>query len=227
MTNIIPSYDYVFKIIVVGDSGVGKTSLLNRICNNSQIEENSPTIGVEFQTKMEMIDNGQTIKCQIWDTAGQENFAPIIKTYYKGSAGAVLCFDTTKSNPIEKIDYWYNEIIQNSPTTPQIIVVGTKIDEEPKCDLDKITKYLESKNLQLILTSARLGMKHEIVLLSLSNKIYDNVIDTEDFYLNSNKSAGIKTLHGEIKTNRRYCELNKESVEMVNLTCGSDKCTIV
>ena len=55
MTNIIPSYDYVFKIIVVGDSGVGKTSLLNRICNNSQIEENSPTIGVEFQTKMEMV----------------------------------------------------------------------------------------------------------------------------------------------------------------------------
>ena len=225
MSRTIPSYDYVFKIVVVGDSGVGKTSLLNRICNNSTIEENSPTIGVEFQTKIIMLDNGETVKCQIWDTAGQENFAPIIKTYYKGSAGAVLCFDTTDDEPIKKIDYWYNEIINNSSNEPQIIVVGTKIDEEPKCDLDQITNYLESKNLQLVLTSARLGMRHQIVLLSLCNKIYDNVIDKEDFYLNSSKSIGIKTLHDEMKTNRRYCELSRESVQIVDTTC-SDKCII-
>ena len=84
MSISIPSYDYVFKLIIIGDSGVGKTSLLNRICNNSIIEENTPTIGVEFQSKIEMIDNGERVKCQMWDTAGQENFAPIIKTYYRG-----------------------------------------------------------------------------------------------------------------------------------------------
>ena len=225
MSITIPSYDYVFKIIVVGDSGVGKTSLLNRICNNSVIEETSPTIGVEFQTKLEMIDNGEIVKCQIWDTAGQENFAPIIKTYYKGSAGAILCFDTTDDNPIEKIDYWYNEIINNSSNTPQIVVVGTKIDEQPKCDLDKIDKYIQSKNIQLILTSARLGMRHEIVLLSLTNKIFDTVLNDNE-NIDNISPTGIKRVKSK-KKNRQYCEINQNNIDMANATCANASCNIM
>jgi small GTP-binding protein len=227
MSITVPSCDYVFKIIVVGDSGVGKTSLLNRICDNSVIEENNPTIGVEFQCKLQMIDNGEMVKCQMWDTAGQENFAPIIKTYYKGSAGAVLCFDTTQSDPIKKIEYWYNEIIKNSPNTPQIVVVGTKIDEEPKCDLDKISEYIQSKNMQLILTSARLGMRHEIVLLSLSNKIFDNVINNnnnDDEEPNKMSFSGIKCMKLKKNTYRQYCDLNNPNEDAVYTKCG--KCII-
>ncbi len=222
MSLSIPSYDYVFKLIVVGDSGVGKTSLLNRICNNKVIEENTPTIGVEFQSKLQMIDNGEMVKCQMWDTAGQENFAPIIKTYYKGSAGAILCFDTTERNPIHKIDYWYDEIIKNSSNVPQIIVVGTKIDEEPKCDLNKISEYVESKKISLILTSARIGMRHEVVLLTMCNKIYDNVIaNTENI---ANMSAtGIKCLNNKNQDKRQYCELR--NTEMTKLTC-TDSCIL-
>ena len=225
MSISIPSYDYVFKIIIIGDSGVVKTSLLNRICNNSIIEENTPTIGVEFQSKIEMIDNGERVKCQMWDTAGQENFAPIIKTYYRGSAGAIICFDTTAENPIERINYWYDEIHKNTSTSPQIIVVGTKIDEEPKCDLDEISEFLESKNIQLVLTSARIGLRHQIVLLSLCNKIFDNVIDNKQYNPNDKMSyTGIKFMDDN-KIKRKYCEINRNNTEMVKLTCN-DKCTI-
>ena len=222
----IPSYDYVFKLIIIGDSGVGKTSLLNRICNNNVIEENTPTIGVEFQSKIEMIDNGQRVKCQMWDTAGQENFAPIIKTYYRGSAGAIICFDTTSENPIERINYWYDEIHKNTSKIPQIIVVGTKIDEEPKCDLDKISEYIQSKNMQLILTSARLGMRHEIVLLSLSNKIFDNVINNNNNDEEPNKMSfsGIKCMKLKKNTYRQYCDLNNPNEDAVYTNCG--KCII-
>ena len=91
--------------------------------------------------------------------------------------------------------------------------------------MDKISEFVESKNIQLVLTSARIGLRHEIVLLSLCNKIFDNVIDNQQYNPNDKMSyTGIKFMDDN-NNKRKYCEINRNSVEMVNLTCA-DKCII-
>lgn len=90
------SYDFIFKVVLIGDSGVGKSNLLSRFTRNEFLVESKPTIGVEFATRTLQVD-GKVIKAQIWDTAGQERYRAITAAYYRGAVGALLCYDITKS----------------------------------------------------------------------------------------------------------------------------------
>lgn len=90
------SYDYLFKVVLIGDSGVGKSNLLSRFTRNEFMLESKSTIGVEFATRSIQVD-GKTIKAQIWDTAGQERYRAITSAYYRGAVGALLVYDITKS----------------------------------------------------------------------------------------------------------------------------------
>ena len=123
------SYDYLFKIIFVGDACVGKTALAERITKNEFHESYNSTIGVDFSTVT--LDIGdQTIKTHIWDTAGQKCFASIISTYYRGIAGAVIVFDVSSRNSFRKCSFWLNQVKQNGTIghLPVIALVGNKID---------------------------------------------------------------------------------------------------
>ena len=88
-------YDYLFKVVLIGDSGVGKSNLLSRFTRNEFSLESKSTIGVEFATRSIEVD-GKTIKAQIWDTAGQERYRAITSAYYRGAVGALLVYDITK-----------------------------------------------------------------------------------------------------------------------------------
>ena len=99
-------YDYLFKIVLIGDSGVGKSNLLSRFTKNEFNLESKATIGVEFATKAITLENGQHVKAQIWDTAGQERYRAITSTYYRGALGALLVYDITRSKSFESVERW-------------------------------------------------------------------------------------------------------------------------
>ena len=126
------SYDYLFKYILIGDSGVGKTSYTDRLTQNEFHYLHETTIGVDFRCKTVNLDNNMVIKNHMWDTAGQEKFSSIIRSYYKGIAGAILVYDVGKRQSFERLKFWKKQLehnrISNSPFV--ILVLGNKIDKE-------------------------------------------------------------------------------------------------
>lgn len=101
--------DYLFKIVLIGDSAVGKSNLLARFARNEFFPNSKSTIGVEFQTqKMEI--KGKEVKAQIWDTAGQERFRAVTSAYYRGAVGALLVYDITRRQTFDSIGRWLNEL---------------------------------------------------------------------------------------------------------------------
>lgn len=117
------------KVIVIGDSGVGKTNLITRFCENNFKDTYVATIGVDFKIKSLPI-NDKKIKMQIWDTAGQERFKNITQTYYKGASGIVLAYSITDTNSFVNIKKWIAQIENNAPEGVSKILVATKHDIE-------------------------------------------------------------------------------------------------
>ena len=101
-------YNYLFKIVVIGDSGVGKTNLVSKFVDNTFLLDEKPTIGVEFSSKSIRI-NQHDIRCQLWDTEGQQRFRAITKAYYNGAVGALVVFDLTSTLTFENVAKWIEE----------------------------------------------------------------------------------------------------------------------
>ncbi|RCH91238.1 hypothetical protein CU097_001841 [Rhizopus azygosporus] len=152
-------YDYLFKVVFIGNSGVGKTNLLSRFAFNEFNLESKRTTGVEFATRSIQVDN-KVIKAQIWETAGQERYCFITSAYYRGAVGALLVYDISKRSTYESVDLWLkqlrdladsnivimlveiyrivsNKALESSnntikPTTGQTILVSQTPDEKAK-----------------------------------------------------------------------------------------------
>ena len=124
-------YDYLYKVILLGDSGTGKTSIMNRyLDNDAPCHHTEPTIGVDFRLKTGIEKDGKTIKLHIWDTAGQEIYRSIIEGYYKGVAAAVIVFDLTNYSSFRNVQFWLSELSRSSLTNIRvpILLVGNKSD---------------------------------------------------------------------------------------------------
>ena len=169
------SYDYLFKIIFVGDACVGKTALAERITKNEFHESYNSTIGVDFSTVT--LDIGdQTIKTHIWDTAGQECFASIISTYYRSIAGAVIVFDVSSRNSFLKCSFWLNQIKQNGTIghLPVIALIGNKIDRATReVTYAEAVNFAEKNNINYYETSARKNINVMKFYKGLIEKIYN------------------------------------------------------
>ncbi|KAG1171780.1 hypothetical protein G6F70_003823 [Rhizopus microsporus] len=120
-------YDYLFKVVLIGDSGVGKTNLLGRFTRNEFNLESKSTIGVEFATRSIQVDS-KVIKAQIWDTAGQERYRAITSAYYRGAVGALLCYDISKHSTFESVSRWLKELRDHADSNIVIMLVGNKSD---------------------------------------------------------------------------------------------------
>ncbi|RZC78454.1 hypothetical protein C5167_002633 [Papaver somniferum] len=120
-------YDYLFKIVLIGDSGVGKSNILSRFTRNEFCLESKSTIGVEFATKTLQVD-GKTVKAQIWDTAGQERYRAITSAYYRGAVGALLVYDITKRQTFENVQRWLRELRDHADSNIVIMMAGNKSD---------------------------------------------------------------------------------------------------
>merc|ERR1711937_229443 len=106
-------FDYLFKVVLIGDSAVGKSQLLSRFTRNEFMLQSKSTIGVEFATRSIQVD-GKTVKAQIWDTAGQERYRAITSAYYRGAVGALLVYDIAKESTFDNVKNMWLEELQNN-----------------------------------------------------------------------------------------------------------------
>ncbi|KAK8612307.1 hypothetical protein V6N13_092423 [Hibiscus sabdariffa] len=121
-------YDYLFKIVLIGDSGVGKSNILSRFTRNEFCLDSKSTIGVEFATRTLEVE-GKTVKAQIWDTAGQERYRAITSAYYRGAVGALLVYDITKRQTFDNTVRWLKELREHAGSNIAVIMmVGNKSD---------------------------------------------------------------------------------------------------
>lgn len=120
-------YDYLFKIVLIGDSGVGKSNILSRFTRNEFCLESKSTIGVEFATRTLQVE-GKTVKAQIWDTAGQERYRAITSAYYRGAVGALLVYDITKGQTFDNVQRWLRELRDHADSNIVIMMSGNKSD---------------------------------------------------------------------------------------------------
>ena len=150
--------NHTFKILTIGESGVGKTCILRRFVENKFLKNHLATIGIDFKTKSITVQ-GIQIKLKIWDTAGQERFRNITNQYYKGADGIVLVFDVTDQKSFDKIREWMNQITVNTSSNDiGLVLLGNKCDAEPrviqKSDGEKMAEELGVKYFE---TSAMNG----------------------------------------------------------------------
>ncbi len=155
-------YDYLFKSIVVGDGGVGKTALTLRFSKGFFTEDYKMTIGVDFHVKTITIDAVEKpirAKLQIWDTGGQERFSSIRPMYYRGSLGALLIFDLTNSGSFEHLPQWIEEVRANVKNEIPLLLVGNKSDliEQRAVSLEELNSFTNTFNLYYMETSAKTG----------------------------------------------------------------------
>ncbi|KAJ8494043.1 hypothetical protein OPV22_015764 [Ensete ventricosum] len=120
-------YDYLFKLVLIGDSGVGKSNLLSRFTRNEFNLESKSTIGVEFATRSVTVDT-KVLKAQIWDTAGQERYRAITSAYYRGAVGALLVYDVTRRPTFENVARWLKELRDHTDPNIVVMLIGNKSD---------------------------------------------------------------------------------------------------
>ncbi|KAI9282650.1 ras family-domain-containing protein [Sporodiniella umbellata] len=125
------AYDYLFKIIIIGDSGVGKSNLLLRYTSNEFLQDSRSTIGVEFATKTIKIENS-VIKAQLWDTSGQERYKAITSAFYRGAVGALLVYDITRKSSFDHISQWLEELREYTEDNIPLLMIGNKLDLSEK-----------------------------------------------------------------------------------------------
>lgn len=160
------------KILLLGDSGVGKTSILFQFTNNKFLELNNiPTIGVDYQVKMLDIE-GTRIKLQIWDTSGQEKFRTITKSYYRGAQGILVVFDVTRRDMFSLTKYWINSIKELAATDVEIALVGNKCDLEKKVTKEEAVEFANEYNIPYFETSAKDNSNIDEVFIYLAKKIH-------------------------------------------------------
>ncbi|KAK4369033.1 hypothetical protein RND71_012825 [Anisodus tanguticus] len=166
-------YDYLFKLVLIGDSGVGKSNLLSRFTKNEFNLESKSTIGVEFATKSLKID-GKVIKAQIWDTAGQERYRAITSAYYRGAVGALLVYDVTRHVTYENVTRWLKELRDHTDPNIVVMLLGNKSDLRHlvAVSTDEAKSLAEREALYFMETSALEATNVENAFTEVLTQIY-------------------------------------------------------
>ena len=160
-----------FVVLLLGDSGVGKTSLMLRFAENQFHQSLMSTAGVDFKVRY-LEKNSVRTKCQIWDTAGQERFHVITRTYYKGAHGIALVFDVTNESSFKQVDYWMDNIKKHASSDIFVVLLGNKVDlPERKIAYEQGKEVADKHGFQYYETSAKTGANVVTAFSSLSEKI--------------------------------------------------------
>ena len=146
--------DLKFKLVLLGDSGVGKTNLISRYINNSFQQDSKATIGVEFFSKTYKVNKKKVIKVEIWDTAGQERYKSITSVYYKGAKGAFIVYDITSRKSFNNIDKWIEEIKEKTSKDIKLLVIGNKIDLNEQREISTKEALFKFKDMDISLMEA-------------------------------------------------------------------------
>ncbi|XAR54338.1 hypothetical protein NMG60_11029417 [Bertholletia excelsa] len=188
--------DYVFKIVLIGDSSVGKSQLLSRFSRNEFSLDSKATIGVEFQTKTLVIDH-KTVKAQIWDTAGQERYRAVTSAYYRGAVGAMLVYDMTKRQSFDHIARWLEELRGHADKNIVIMLVGNKSDlgSQRTVTTEDAKEYAERENLFFMETSALEATNVETAFVTVLTEIY-RIVSKKSLVANEEAEGNSALLKG-------------------------------
>ena len=167
------NYEMMFKVVLVGDSFVGKTNIMSKYLKNEFHEDSKATVGVEFGSKQLNIE-GHAIKAQIWDTAGQERYKAITSAYYKGAKGAFVVYDITRKGSFESIDKWVNDLTGTADKKITIVIIGNKCDLEDQRQITKEQGEEKASKLEaaFLETSAFSGENLDKAFEMMMNQVY-------------------------------------------------------
>uniref|UniRef100_A0A8C6WGI0 RAB1A, member RAS oncogene family a n=1 Tax=Neogobius melanostomus TaxID=47308 RepID=A0A8C6WGI0_9GOBI len=167
-----PEYDYLFKLLLIGDSGVGKSCLLLRFADDTYTESYISTIGVDFKIRTIELD-GKTIKLQIWDTAGQERFRTITSSYYRGAHGIIVVYDVTDQESFNNVKQWLQEIDRYASENVNKLLVGNKCDLTTKKVVDYTTakEFADNLGIPFLETSAKSASNVEQAFMTMALRL--------------------------------------------------------
>lgn len=206
------NYDYLLKYIIIGDSGVGKSNLLLRYTDNKFNESHVLTLGVEFAAKNVTINNS-VFRLQIWDTAGQEQFRSITRSFYKNSACVIMVYDITKKDTFLNIKTWRKDCLQNCYKKVYMVLVGNKADDEKNREVSyqEGEQYANENEMIFFESSAKTGNNvneiFEVSAQQISNGINNGLYNLDD------SDTGIK------RNVDKNIVLNENIVPSKNRTC--------
>lgn len=198
------NYNFLFRYIIVGDMAVGKSCILLQFTDNKFRNQHELTIGVEFGAKTVEIDS-KVIKIQIWDTAGQEAFQAITRTYYKGAVGALLVYDITRKETFLHVTKWLEEVRNNSSKNITVILIGNKKDLEQKRQVsyEEGEQFARENGLLFLEVSAKTALNVEDAFLKSASEI----LLTFDNKQNEQKSGNIIIDNKkQLKNNQNQCQ---------------------
>ena len=192
-------FDHTFKIVMIGDSGVGKSCILLRFADDKFNENFYATIGVDFRFKNVTVD-GKSVKLQIWDTAGQERFKTITSAYYRGADEIIIVYDITDRSSFAHIKDWLDDVVKYTDDDPYKIIIGNKCDLESNRQVaaNDIKSFHDSTGIEIVEASAKMSIKindiMEIItrkLIERANKKKEGLAEgTQGISLNNKNSQG-------------------------------------
>ena len=167
------NYEMMFKVVLVGDSFVGKTNIMSKYLKNEFHEDSKATVGVEFGSRQFNIE-GHVIKAQIWDTAGQERYKAITSAYYKGAKGAFIVYDITRKESFDNVTKWAEQLKSTADKNLTIIIVGNKTDLEDQRQVTSEEGQNKANELEsaFIETSAASGSNLDKAFEMMINEVY-------------------------------------------------------
>ena len=204
-------YNYLYKMLILGDSFVGKTNMLKRFLNDEFDMNTKETVGVEFGSKNFILGEKEDIvKAQIWDTAGQERYRSVTKAYYKGAKGALLVYDITRKATFENIDNWLIDLRTNADKDILILLIGNKSDliDTREISEEEARTKAEQYNIAFLETSAKTGDNIAKAFTELVTQVYNTNISTQqnNFEIEENNSDGVNLVNkSEEKTKKKGC----------------------
>ena len=198
-------YDYIFKVLLLGNSDVGKSSIILRYVDQTWSDIFVPTIGVDFKVKTLEIDK-KNVKMQIWDTAGQERFRTVVSSYFKGSHGIFIIYDITNRESFKNLENWLGEIEKNASEKVLKILIGNKCDLEEERDIqfEEGQAFANRNGMQFIETSAKNNTNINEAFEALAKLMIQ--FSNENKFI-KNETKVLKSAKGkDIKTKKKCCE---------------------
>ena len=204
-------YSYLFKIVIIGDSGVGKSNIFTRFIKDEFNLDSKATIGVEFSAKNVKIRD-KVIKAQVWDTAGQERFRALAKNYYRGAVGALLVYDITNYESFKNAEKWFKEVKEHAEPHLVTLLIGNKndLEETRAVKTEEGSEFAEKQGLGFVETSAKNNINIETAFNRLVTEIFETLDKIGDGESPADTNKPVKTSEPNISAIGETIQINSK-----------------